>query len=209
MDVEESTAFTSLTNREVNYVNPAQYQRIVKRRNERAMREAVRPTLPRQKYLHESRHAHALNRVRGEKGRFVNFSTDDDASSEGSSPVASPQDMRTGPARRQHGFRASPLSNPPATRPATAPPMRRSSRSEENHEENVLSGASNAHSLHPHPTKEMLFHRRPGADSLGLAALTATPSTGSVMGMETGNLESLLGTPDVNLPLELFDELMF
>jgi len=59
----------------VDYVNPAQYRRICQRRSERMMRETFRPTQPRQKYLHESRHKHAINRVRGHKGRFVNLTT--------------------------------------------------------------------------------------------------------------------------------------
>lgn len=56
----------------IDYVNPAQYHRICQRRSEKALRETVRPTAPRQKYLHESRHKHALNRTRGNKGRFSN-----------------------------------------------------------------------------------------------------------------------------------------
>lgn len=63
----------------IDYVNPAQYFRICQRRSERAMREAVRPTAPRKKYLHESRHKHALNRVRGHKGRFSNSEEPDSA----------------------------------------------------------------------------------------------------------------------------------
>ena len=55
------------------FVNPQQYDRIVRRRLERAFRQSVRPNLPRQKYLHESRHLHAVKRVRGLKGRFVNL----------------------------------------------------------------------------------------------------------------------------------------
>mmetsp|Transcript_54759 Transcript_54759/g.131247 ORF Transcript_54759/g.131247 Transcript_54759/m.131247 type:complete len:82 (+) Transcript_54759:34-279(+) len=51
-------------------VNPMQLSRIHKRREERTQRIALRPNAPRQKYLHESRHKHALNRVRGHKGRF-------------------------------------------------------------------------------------------------------------------------------------------
>ena len=57
-------------------VNPNQYHRICVRRLERAMRQRLRPNLPRQKYLHESRHLHAVKRVRGHKGRFVNLSSD-------------------------------------------------------------------------------------------------------------------------------------
>ncbi|EFP12899.1 CRE-NFYA-1 protein [Caenorhabditis remanei] len=52
-------------------VNPKQYQRILRRREMRQRLEASgRLPLLRQKYLHESRHRHALNRKRGIDGRF-------------------------------------------------------------------------------------------------------------------------------------------
>ncbi|KOO53906.1 transcriptional activator [Chrysochromulina tobinii] len=53
------------------YVRASQYHRICQRRLERGQREAIRPAQPRQKYLHESRHLHALQRARGHKGRFT------------------------------------------------------------------------------------------------------------------------------------------
>uniref|UniRef100_A0A1I7T0D1 Nuclear transcription factor Y subunit n=2 Tax=Caenorhabditis tropicalis TaxID=1561998 RepID=A0A1I7T0D1_9PELO len=54
-------------------VNPKQYQRIMKRREMRQKLEAEgRLPAERQKYLHESRHLHALNRKRGIDGRFDN-----------------------------------------------------------------------------------------------------------------------------------------